>query len=83
MDVVTAALQPVARGMLHPTAAKALSASTLVTLPKADGGIRPIAIGEVLTRLVCRTVCLQKPCCSSEAPYVGASTTGSGPALPT
>ena len=49
------ALQVVASGRLHPAAARAMGASTLVPLGKEDAGIRPIAIGEVLYRTVGRT----------------------------
>ena len=48
-----------ARGELHPDVARALSASTLVALSKPDGGMRPIAIGEVLARVVARAACVQ------------------------
>ena len=60
MESLTAALQVMASGNLPPEVARALSASTLVALGKDDGGVRPVAIGEVLTRLVCRAACLQK-----------------------
>ena len=39
-------------GKLHPSMAATLCASTLIPLKKGDGGIRPIAVGECLRRLV-------------------------------
>ncbi len=60
MDSFTAAMQVIARGDLQPEVARVMSASTLVALGKDDGGVCPVAIGEVLMRLVCRAVCIQK-----------------------
>jgi hypothetical protein len=57
---LTEALQVVAQGRLPAAAAGAMGTSTLVALAKEDNGIRPVAIGEVLTRLAGRAVCHQK-----------------------
>lgn len=53
------ALNVVATGALEPAVAHALSASTLVALVKPEGGMRPVAIGEVLPRVVARAACVQ------------------------
>ena len=37
-----------------------LSGSTLIALPKSNGDVRPIAIGEVFRRVTARTICQQK-----------------------
>ena len=46
-------------GKMAPEITEALGSCTLIALAKPDGGIRPIAIGEVLRRLASRAVCHQ------------------------
>ena len=45
---------------LPPAAATLFSLSRLIALPKSNGDIRPIAVGEVLRRLTARAICQQK-----------------------
>ena len=37
--------------------AKWLGGATLLAMPKKDGGVRPIAVGEVIRRLTAKVVC--------------------------
>jgi len=69
MELFLDALQLVAQGKLHPEVAEALSASTLVPIGKEGDGftqqsgkldIRPIAIGEVIMRVVNKAITHQK-----------------------
>ena len=46
-------------GKMAPEITTALGSCTLIALAKPDGGLRPIAIGEVLRRLASRAVCHQ------------------------
>ncbi|CAI5970085.1 unnamed protein product, partial [Closterium sp. NIES-65] len=47
------------RGRCAPAARSLLASSTLVALAKSNMDVRPIAIGEVLVRILSRAVCLQ------------------------
>jgi len=58
-DIVFRLIQAVARGCLPPAVIGALGCCVLVPLEKSGGGVRPIAIGEVLRRIACRAVCYQ------------------------
>ena len=58
-DIVFHLIQMVARGCLPPAVSAALGCCVLVPLEKPGGGVRPIAIGEVLRRIACRAVCFQ------------------------
>eukprot|EP00439_Symbiodinium_sp_Y106_P052566 s4152_g7.t1 len=51
MDHQAAVVSLLARGQACPEAAPALAGAGLVAVPKPKGGVRPIAIGEVLRRL--------------------------------
>ena len=51
--------QRIARGDTPALAARALAASRLLAFAKPGGGVRPIAIGEVLARLIGRAIALQ------------------------
>jgi len=44
----------VSAGRLHPRAAPLLCAARLIKLRKKDGGVRPIAVGDTLRRLVAK-----------------------------
>jgi ubiquitin len=48
---LTQMLQDVATGAVSPRVAKRLRASRLVPIPKVDGSIRPVAVGEVFVRI--------------------------------
>ena len=52
-------------GSLPADASGVLCCATLIPLKKANGGIRPIAIGEILRRLIGKTI-LQNPLCKSQ-----------------
>ena len=49
---LTSFAQAAISGSLHPRIAPLLCASTLVPLQKKDGGVRPIAVGDTLRRVV-------------------------------
>ncbi|CAE7316738.1 unnamed protein product [Symbiodinium sp. CCMP2592] len=51
LEQLTAVLNLLAQGQACPTAAATLAGAGLVAIPKPHGGVRPIAIGEVLRRL--------------------------------
>ena len=51
VEQLAAVVNLLARGLAHPSAAPVLAGASLVAVPKPKGGIRPIAIGEVLRRL--------------------------------
>ena len=48
VEQLAAVVNLLARGLAHPSAAPVLAGASLVAVPKPKGGIRPIAIGEVL-----------------------------------
>ena len=50
----------VATGSIPDDIVKLLSASRLIALPKANGDVRPIAVGECLRRLTAKVICQQK-----------------------
>ena len=52
--------QRIASGSPELPIGQALAAARLIALPKGENSVRPIAIGEVLRRLVARTICLQE-----------------------
>jgi len=47
-------VRAVSAGRLHPRAAPLLCAARLIPLTKKDGGVRPIAVGDTLRRLVAK-----------------------------
>ena len=49
----------IAQGSIPREIAVLLSASRLISLPKSNGDVRPIAVGEVLRRLTARAMCLE------------------------
>ena len=53
------ACSSIARGAIPHGAAKLLSAARLVALPKGQGDVRPIAIGDALRRITAQTICSQ------------------------
>ena len=52
MDQLVAVVNLLVQGRACPAVAPVLAGASLVALPKPDGGVRPIAIGEVLRRLM-------------------------------
>ena len=50
----------IAKGRIPSGASTLLSASRLIAIPKSNGDVRPIAIGESLRRLTAKTICIQK-----------------------
>lgn len=48
-----------AKGLAPPSVAEHLAGAWLVALTKKDGGLRPVAIGETLRRLVAKCLCSQ------------------------
>ena len=56
----------IADGNVPPNIIPLLSASQLIALPKANGAVRPIAIGESLRRITARAICLQERSSFSE-----------------
>ena len=59
-DGLFTACSLMARGDLPLEIAKLLSASRLIALPKCNGDVRPIAIGECLRCITARVICRQK-----------------------
>lgn len=51
LEQLTEVVNLLARGQACPNAAPVFAGASLVALPKPSGGVRPIAIGEVLRRL--------------------------------
>ena len=45
-----------ARGLVHPSVRKRIVAGAVIALPKPDGGVRPIALGEVFVKMATRIV---------------------------
>ena len=50
----------IAKGRIPSGASTLLSASRLIAIPKSNGDVRPIAIGESLRLLTAKTICIQK-----------------------
>ena len=59
-DCLFFACSAIAKGILPTAAVKLLSSSWLIAIPKPNGDIRPIAVGEALRRITARIICLQK-----------------------
>ena len=49
----------IANGSVPVSIARLLSSARLIALPKASGDVRPIAIGEVFTRITAKCICAQ------------------------
>jgi len=56
-DALTAAVNILARGGAPPETAPWITGAPLYPLRKKDDGVRPIAVGEVLRRLVSKCFC--------------------------
>ena len=50
----------IAQEDIPQSVAKLLSASRLIALPKSNGDVRPITVGECIRRLTAKVLCLQK-----------------------
>ena len=59
-DLLYSSCSSVAEGILPESICRLVSAARLIALPKANGDVRPIAIGETLRRLTARAICNQK-----------------------
>ena len=57
LEQLTAVVQLLARGGAPPEVAPYLVGASLMALPKENGGIRPIAVGEVLRRITGKCLC--------------------------
>lgn len=57
LEQLTAVVQLLARGGAPPDVAPYLAGASLMALPKESGGIRPIAVGEVLRRITGKCLC--------------------------
>ena len=58
-DLLYLVCSSITAGKVPTTIVPLLSASRLVALPKTNGGIRPIAIGECLRRVTAGSICSQ------------------------
>jgi hypothetical protein len=58
-DALHKTLSLVASGAVPPQGAALLGACSLVALPKGPNAVRPIAVGEVLRRIVVHALCIQ------------------------
>ena len=54
---LTAVVRLMVRGRVPASIAPWLAGAQLVALPRKDGGIHPVAVGEVLRRLAGKTLC--------------------------
>ena len=54
------ACSAIAKGILPPEIAKLMSPSRLIALPKSNGDVHPIAVGDALRRLTAPAICVQK-----------------------
>ena len=50
----------ISEGMMPKNVVPLISASRLIALPKTNGDVRPIVIGETLRRITARAICLQE-----------------------
>ena len=57
LEHITAVTVLLAQGRAPQRLAEFLAGASLVALPKKDGSIRPVAVGEVLRRLVAKVLC--------------------------
>ena len=58
-DCLFSACTAIAHGILPEIATKLLSSSRLIAIPKPNGDVRPIAIGECIRRVTSRAICVQ------------------------
>ena len=59
-DVLLAVCSSITEGNIPGSIATYLSAARLIALPKSNGDVRPIAIGEVFRHITARAICQQK-----------------------
>ena len=59
-DGLFSACSAFAKGILPDAAVTLFSSSRLIALPKPNGDLRPIAIGESIRRLTAKTICFQE-----------------------
>jgi hypothetical protein len=76
LDALTLAVNLLCSGSANPVIREFLASAALLPINKKDGGIRPIAIGEVLRRLVSK--CLIQSSLASARQSVGPSQFGVG-----
>ena len=58
-DLLFSVCSLIANGQLPVSVSKLLSAACLIALPKSNGDVRPVAIGESLRRLTAKVICIQ------------------------
>ena len=64
-ECIHTACSSIANGSLPGSVPELFSSSQLIALPKSNGDVRPIAIGESLRRITAKTICRQKRSCFS------------------
>jgi hypothetical protein len=57
LSQLTSLTNLLARGQAPPATAELFAGASLAALPKKDGGLRPVAVGETLRRLVGKCLC--------------------------
>ena len=70
-NALWAVCSSIAEGNIPDSIATLLSAASLIALPKSNGDVRPIAIGEVFRRITARAICQQqkKPFATFLSPF--------------
>ena len=59
-DLLHSVCSSIASGSVPESTLNLLTASRLIAIPKPNGDVRPIAIGEALRRLTAKSICAQK-----------------------
>ena len=59
-DLLHSVCSSIASGTIPESALNLVTASRLIAIPKPNGDVRPIAIGEALRRLTAKSICVQK-----------------------
>ena len=59
-DLLHSVCSSIASGSIPESTLNLLTASRLIAIPKPNGDVRPIAIGEALRRLTAKSICAQK-----------------------